>query len=194
MDAINVQTAKSPNLLPKFRSLATTAVAADCRCHQMWPHRVPKNKKQKTKQGKRGKREGGAVGLFPNNIGINDDNEEGKQQRPQNKTRMAPKIHDSNTSAADQMKRVTDAAAEAEISERQRTKRIDGRLKIRSNEWSSEALFCPSLLYEAQREVNVAQASTDCIVSLEKVCAIDFLCSDCNGHRRRQQKCKAQFN
>ena len=41
---------------------------------------------------------------------------------------MAPKIHDTS----DQMKRVTDAAAEAEISERHRTKgKEEGKLKIR---------------------------------------------------------------
>ena len=46
--------------------------------------RLTKNKK-KTKQGKEreeGGREGGAVGLFPNNIGINDDNEgEGRRRK-----------------------------------------------------------------------------------------------------------------
>ena len=73
---------------------ATVGAAADCRCHQMWLHcDSKKKKKKKKKQEQRGEGVGGAVRLFPNNIGINDDKERKEKQqrrkRPQNKTRLA---------------------------------------------------------------------------------------------------------
>ena len=85
----------------------TGGAAADCRCHQMWLH--CDSKKKKTKQEQRGGGVGGAVGLFPNNIGINDDNEgkEGKSRGNGNKTKHD--WHDRNTESrrSDEMKRVT---------------------------------------------------------------------------------------
>ena len=88
----------------------------------MWTSHMETNQRRR-----RGREEGRADRLFPNNIGINDDEEEkerGKQRSPQNTNGT------ENTQLGqmlDQMKRVTDAASAAangsgEISKRRRTK------------------------------------------------------------------------